>query len=269
MYPTSSLFEEVAKKDLTEALPGDIVWRKGHVFLLLDIKRSVGLIDSLTVLESRSVTSIKEYSYDGLLKCIDDYDWVLYRFKYLNDSVNYRPIPFYNNNGDPLTEYLYNEDLCVNRGDESSYREGEDVVIDVFSSEYNQMLVYKDDVLFRILDCDSNKVVLKGLPYGVYSAQLTNGVNSSKPTRFEVIQTSVTLQKTGLSIILNASSFNGSLKYIVYCTSSGSRERIIPVRPNLRGYTTFIIPAPSSSSLFLKAFFEGKYGIVSNVPIKI
>lgn len=268
MYPTLSLFEEVAQKSLTNALPGDIVWRKGHVFLLLDIVRLGKEITSVSVLESRNVTSIKTYSYDALLSSIEKYDWVVYRFKYLAGSTNYKPIPFIINEGDEHCEYNYNEELCVNRGDESSFREGENVVIDVFSSAYDQALVYKDGVLFRTLDIETDKIVLSGLPFGDYSVQLKDDDSVSKPTYFEVIQTEVSMRKCGVSVFLNASSKNASIKYIVYCTSTGARKRIIPVSHDTEESDTFVIPSPNTHGLYLKVFFKGKYGLVSNEPIE-
>ena len=266
MYATHPLFAEVKRQDVNNIFPGDVLWSKGHVVLLLSIQKDdIGNPQSFSILESSGNTRIKHYSVSDFIKRWEKNGWIAYRYLKLEENTNYTPLPFVHLNGDSECVPRYNDDLCTSRGDHVCFREGEDVVVNVLSSSYQTMSINREQSEFQSLLINAEDVTLSGLPYGHYRVRLENSAKSSEEISFEMVDTRVYVHD-GKSV--HFSSLNAVPEYYVICDIKGDRELIRDISDQERKKGCFILDA-DYSGYFLKVFFKGEYGRVSNDPIKL
>jgi hypothetical protein len=115
---------------------------------------------------------------------------------------------------------------------------------------------------------------------GKYRACLTDGTVESKPTYFEIIETNVRYTRNGEVITVNFSSSNGTPTKIVVGTLGGSHRavRVLTESERMDGVVSFNPKAWSAAqtlkeydrnNVYIKVFFKGEYGRVTNAPLKI
>ncbi len=269
MYETLPYIARVKYQNLDNMYAGDILWSKGHVVLIIGIERDEeGLPESISILESSGNTRIKILSREAFQTRWEDVGWVAYRYLKLADNVNYEPLPFIVNPGDPEVRFEYNDDICISRGEYSCYLQGEDVVVNVFNQAFDRIELYNNEDLRKTIPLNpaQEDYVLSNLPGGLYFVRLANDEEFSHAVTFEVIdeRTQVTQHITGYQV--NYSSQNGIPEYIVICSRDGNREAIIDItEEEVRlGNKTITEEYPGE---YLKVFYKGRYGRVSNNPI--
>lgn len=273
MYPTLPFFQKVTHQDLSYAVPGDVIWTKGHVVLITNVWRDdLGNMEKLEILESAGRgTSIKTYSLDQLINRWKNFNWLLLRYKELNSLVSYEICPYVQVLDDPYEDVIYNDKLCLNRGDKASYRTGENVVLNVLTDSFKSVALFRSGVLYCVRSlCGCADIVFDSLPPGSYEAILTKGRTKSAPVSFEVLDTNVSVKKAGKMIQISFSSINSVPEYVVICSRNGGRYSIIDITNDdlLKGYLEVLIDHPNNN-LFAKVFFKGKYGRVSNKILPI
>ena len=267
MYAGLPYFSKVEEQDANGVCLGDVLWSKGHVVLLVGIQRDViGMPKSFTILESnKQGTKIRKYSTDSFIARWERDGWVAYRYLKLKENTEYSPQPYIHLDGDPDVSPRYNEALCTSRGDQVCYREGEEVVINLFSSSYQSMSIIRNDSFYQSLTIDTEDITLSDLPNGHYEVFLDKGYVTSEEISFEIIDTSVSVMN-GKDVYF--SSKNAFPEYYVVCNRTGNREviRDSTVQERMNGF--FQLDA-DYSGYYLKVFFKGDYGRISNEPIKL
>ena len=271
MYANLPYIAKVLQQDPGGVFPGDILWSKGHVVLVLEVEKNSNSVPlSFTILESSGDTRIKKLSLSAFKERWDKVGWIVYRDLKLADNLNYEPIPFVRNPGDPLIDYSFNPDLCTNRGDMAVYRQGEDVTINIFGSGYSFIDVSKDDIpLCRTpIVSGKNDYVFSQLQAGLYSVRLFGEGLASSPILFEVVGECTNVTPCVSGYCISFSSVNAKPEYIVICSRDGNRDAVIDIADSdrLAGYKVL---DGSYYSKYLKVFYKGKYGRVSNNPIQL
>lgn len=278
MYGSLPCIKKVAKQDLNHAAPGDIVYiNSRHVFLITDIiKNSDDSIINVNILECAGNSAfIKSYSKQKFQTRLDSCSYVLYRYTDLY-KLDAELVDGF------LTETALNtsieaKSLCLNRGDKVSYSDDEDtIVINVLEDGYEKINVFRiiDDNSFLVEERMINHtpdVLLTGLSAGTYKVFLSkNDGTISDAVFFEKIQTRVSFSKCGRYIDIKFNSTNAVPDYIVFCKNNGSRRFITDItdEDKVAGHKVIKCEA-STDSLYLKVFFKGEYGRVSNVMIPL
>lgn len=255
-------FRKVKNQTPDGLYEGDVLWSPGHVVLVLDIQRdSFNKILEIQILESAGYTFIMKYSLTSFQERWDQVGWISYR--YLNlASIEYTPLPFIIQVGDNTADFHYNNDICTSRGDKACYLEGEEIVINVLNDSYSNIELYRDDKLYSSSTVDDNSISYNNLPYGMYKARLTNSTCSSDYTCFEILNVEVAIQNN----IVLFNSKNGLADYLVICIENGGRRDIITLTEEMK-LSNQIRIRPLKDDEYIKLFFKGQYGRVSNAPI--
>lgn len=266
MYEDSSLFEYVQNQTIYGAKRGDLLLSKGHVVMILDIKEDrEHNVKKVIILESSSTrTSIRYYSLDAFQTRWDKDKWILLRYKNLASSQDYSPIQSDRNIID-YSSYEYNNELCTSRGDYVTYRKGEDVVINVLSSEYDFIELYKDDIFFSKQKINQIDIPFNNLPCGQYKARIISSNKKSNFIHFEVLDTNVMIESASISY----KSTNSEPEYLVVCKKNGERYFITPLNQSEIAISDILKSCTDFNDIYLKVFFKGQYGRVSNEPIEI
>ena len=271
----SSMYENVpyiarVKNQTPEGIcSGDILWSKGHVVLVIDIsKDSDGAPLNFTILESAGETSIKKLSLASFQNRWETVGWVAYRNMRLAENLHYTPIPYVLNDGDDSVTVTYNEELCTSRGDKVTYVEGEDVTINVFSEEYHCLDLYRDGIMINSVPVGSEDITFRSLDSGMYTARLRNGTSVSKDICFEVINETTNVSSHGNDYFVSFGSANGIPVYIVVCSRSGVRYNVVDISQSDISAGGLRLQGDFSGK-YLKVFYQGQFGKVSNEPIKL
>lgn len=269
MYEYLPYIARVKYQNLDELYAGDILWSEGHVVLIIGIDRDKGgLPDSFSILESSGKTRIKSLSREAFKIRWEEVGWVAYRYLKLAENVKYEPLPFVKNPGDPEVSYNYNYDLCTSRGDYACFLYGEEVTINIFDTTFDKLEVFNNGILLKeiIVDPIKEDYVLANLPGGIYEAQLSSNDRQSDPIHFEVIDEDTKVIYNNGGYIVSFNSNNAISEYVVICLRNGRREAIIDISDKERLENSMYLKG-NYSGYYLKVFYKGKYGRVSNSPI--
>ena len=274
MFPTLPFIKKVAKQDIEYAAPGDIVKvNSGHVFLITNIiKYDDGAIHYVDILEcSGNGAYNRRYTKERFQERLDNCtQFVFYRYTDLQKLATEQfQSPFIEAN---LNASMSNNALSLNRGDMVTYSHEEgSVVINVLEEGYDLLKVYRidgdEDLMVEERNVEGTPdIVLNGLPVGSYKALLVRSDGAvSEAVHFEILQTKVSHSKHGDYVDVSFSSTNAIPEYIVFCERSGSRHFIVDITEAERQSGHKIIRCSASlESLYLKVFFKGEYGRVSN-----
>lgn len=268
MYGSLPFIQTVTNQDLEHAAPGDIIYfTYVHVILIADIERdSEGNALYIHILESTGDgTSYRRYGKERVENRLKQHEWVLYRYKDLAQlSAVVSPNPSME---EDLNTKKFVSELCPSRGDKSSYREGEDVILNLMTNKYEKVEILRDGMLFDLQEIDRrNDIVLDSLPNGSYKVSLMdkNG-NHSDCVQFEVLQTKVKLKRYTELLKVSFASDNAQPEYLVFCKLNGGRTFITNISDSDRQSGNKWIKCDSDiSDLYVKVFFRGEYGRVSN-----
>ena len=269
MYSKLPYIAKVKQQNPDGVCPGDILWSKGHVVLVLEIKRDEsGTPLSFSILESSGSTRIKTLSISAFEERWEKVGWVLYRYMKLAENLSYEPIPFVINSGDPSMTVSFNPDLCTSRGEKAAFLKGEDVTINIFNSSFDTIELYHNNILMRTSTISRNifDYTFSNLPGGMYSVRLLSDTKVSEPVLFEIIGEMTTVSKVKNSYCISFGSDFAEPEYIVICSRDGNRDAVIDLSDadKMAGYRLI---SGDYRREYLKVFYRGKYGRVSNYPI--
>ena len=150
------------------------------------------------------------------------------------------------------------------------------------------MELYKDGTLLDTITIDTSihyvDLTSLNLAYGKYKARMTDGVNYSEYTEWEILQADVTciIGDDGLATI-GITSANGVPVAVKVCELDGTlrAERVLNEDEIAEGtFKTDLValnkqqhgdtkPLRGVSGLYLKIVFKGEFGRVTNVPLPV
>lgn len=276
IYSTAELGEQAFSvplrlQEIAQIKPLDYVIIPGHVFLINDVlvDAKTGECQQYEVLESLGTTTFKElYTPDRLRTRIEENGGTIYRYADIAKNSQYTPISYVFNEGDPDSEVSWNNDLCPDRGDASCYRKDEQVVLNILSSGWKSLRIYKDEVLFHEEEIVFSNRKLTGLAHGRYRAELVreNGSISSS-IRFNVVDYQVEESVSMNQVTLSFSSENAEPVFVALVGENGAS---LAKKEVLSGDVSTTIEIPSSiSKCYAKVYFKNEFGMVSSKPILV
>lgn len=277
-FPVSKLMVEISSNCIDSIHIADVLWKSGHVALITNVvKDEGGHVTEVEICEAvqsgcRRYT-VKSEKYPSLMTSSFN---KIYRYKELYKNVNYTPVPEF---VPVLDEYpvsfVYNDDLCVDKGDKSCYLEDEDVTVNIMH-DYESLEIYKDNELFMTVNATSDKdVVLKNLKYGDYKARICHGDmhKMSDFTYWKVVNIELTPDRPNGRLYFksaNAKAFklsftniNGSRKYPhteLYSHNLTEDELI-------RGFLEIPKEMTKKDYPYIHFSFSTEYGRIINRPI--
>lgn len=260
----------------------DLICKKGHPRLVTGIdKNRDGSIKSIEISVAAN-TGCRRYKVEGekaFNELLKKNNYQIYRYKNLSKNLSYKPAnEFVAVEGENLVSFVYNDDICANKGDKACYITGEKVVLNV-AKGYDKVEVYKDSKLYKTISIGKQlDIILKDLSYGDYRARVVNGKKKSDYTYWKVIDVNVRIDKKNNRIYF--SSANAKPIYYEFCNISGGRptnkSRVYAAEfteiEKKRGYVVVNNPRRPTQATpkhpYVKVHFDCDYGRVINKPIK-
>lgn len=167
----------------------DIFHRSGHVVMVFDLERdNDGHVTTVRILESSGGTGIRTYSVADFENRCAEQNLVAYRYDKERLSVNACPEERYCMPDGNNVEYVFNEVLCPDRGERSSYYMGETVTFNLLSEHVKYVNVERDGASIGTLYTTGEDVSFVPDKPGKYEAYtVMAGDNKSEPVEFEVL----------------------------------------------------------------------------------
>ena len=279
---------------------GDIYWKSGHNRLITGIKRdSNGSVTHITWSEATGLNARKKHlnSSGGT----HNYVWPVNNYEskkaseggvvYRNTELyrnEYEPSPFVAVGNETASQFAYNNDICCFAGDKACFREGDTIAINYNLEEVGDWVeieLYKDDTLIDTISIDTEEHVIdltsSNLTYGKYKARMSNGNDTySEYTEFEILETDVDAELNDGIHHITFDSANGTPVSWAVCDIEGTVyvANGLEVEDLENGYFDVDLAAlrqeqhpdsPLSGTLYLKVYFIGEYGRVTNEPLEI
>ena len=274
----NGLMEDIHYQKPEDVEVADILWLKGHVALITDIRYSAeGKVEMVEISESVQDGCVrKQYSRAQFNEKMHKYFKKAIRYKKIYENTEYVPcpeiVPVADEEPVPIQ---FVDQLCVDKGDRSNYLIGEDVVINIYSG-YDSLLIYRDDSIYCSIlpEEELRDITLTDLPYGYYRAEHWYDENVVE-TSWSVIDYQVSYNKQNQIVAFKS---DNSLPVLVrFCTITGGRG--ISVNDLFFHYLTedeqktgsVEVPADKivdDTHSYLQVQFKTNYGYVSTRPIQ-
>ena len=224
-FVVSDEMEELDYSDIDSFHIGDVFWKSDHVALITDVVRNYdGDVVYLEISEAVQ-NGCKRYTVSrfSFLNSYFRSFQKAFRYKYLERNTSYTSVPeFVPVFDEEAVPFVYNDDICVDKGDQSCYFVGEDVILNILSAG-DTVEIYKDGVFYsKVSLVETEDLQLTDLDYGLYQARLINGDSYSDFTSWIMIDYSIEPSKE--EMIIHFSSTNSEPVSISFCNKSGSRK---------------------------------------------
>ncbi len=281
------VFERIDSQSVDSIKILDVIWEPGHASIITDVTRdSSGKIMTVNMAESASTyVKLREMGPAQVQARLIDKKGVIYRYKKLSDSRDYIPSEFVAVFDEKPEEYKYNDDICTFAGDYACFREGDLIVINYEKKDFSYMEIVKDDTVVATIDLpeDSSNHAINiqdyALLHGNYKVRLIGEKEVSDYTFFEVLQTDVELDYDGDYQKVYFNSSNSKPIYLQFGNRQGdSFGKYVFTEDDInRGYALvnakdllmkFRGLSSFGTDVYLKVFFQGEYGRVTNHFLK-
>jgi hypothetical protein len=270
---------------------GDLYWYIDHCRLIYAVKKnSSGVVTHIQIAESNynhcvinSVMTATEFENDMATK-----DCLIFRPLWLYKNIDYVPSPYVAVGDETPETVVYNDDICTFAGDKATFREGDTIAINYNLKQigtWTSMQLYKGSTLVDTFTIDpsvhTKDLTAFNLTYGKYKARMTDGVNYSDYTEFEILQTDVTASNSGEITTVGVTSANGKPVAIKVCGITGGARCMLELTEEQREAASFDmnlvglaleqagLNIRGESDLYLKVYFQGEFGRVTNEPLPI
>ena len=274
-FPESDVFVEVDHSIIDSIQVADVLWKSGHVALITDIvKDDSGHVTGVEICEAIQ-SGCRRYSVSSnKFKSLMTSNFkVVYRYTELYKNMDYTPVPeFVAVLDESPIPFVYNDDLCADKGDKACYREDEDVTINIMH-DYECLEVYKDAAPYQIIDGSSGlDVILQNLPYGDYKARVATNGQYSDYTYWKVVNIELTPDLASGRLYFK--SANGKPYRMIFTNISGSRKNAenlyskkITDEDIARGYIEIPQEQTKKKFPYIHFSFSTEYGKIENKPI--
>ena len=270
---------------------GDALWTEGHMRMVYAVKKNAsGEVTHVRIAESTYGSTIinnpitaAAFNTEIANGCI------IYRPLWLYRNINYEPSPYVAIRDEAPQTVVYNDDICTFAGDKACFREGDTIAINYNLKSvgtWTSMQLFKGAALVDTIVIDTAEHVVdltsRNLTYGKYKARMTDGTNFSDFTEFEILQANVSYVNDGNVTTITPVSANGTPVAVKLCSESGGARAMRELTDDERSAASFDIdlvalnaqqmpgsPVVGAAGLFLKIYFQGEFGRVTNEPLPI
>lgn len=277
-FPNSSVMVEIDPTEIDSVHVADVLWKSGHVALITDISKDTeGKVTGMEICEAVQNGcrrySISESKFHSLMTSSFKR---IYRYTELYKNTDYTPAPeFVAVMDETPIPFVYNDDLCADKGDKACYLENEKITINIMH-DYEYMEIYKDNEPYMKIDATTDgDVVLENLPYGDYKANICYGPNHVKSdfTYWKVVN--IELLPDRASGRLYFRSANAVPTGMSFSNKSGSRSAAKPTlfrctitdRDRANGYIEIPQEQTQEEFPYINFYFSTDYGKIKNKPI--
>ena len=254
----------------------DVLWRSTHVAIVTDVvrdqdERTVSIEITEAIESGCRKYSVPRSSFER--RIASSYEKVL-RYNHIERNLNYTSVPGFVPVFDEVgVPFKYNDDICVNKGDQSCYFVGDDVILNILSSG-DFVEIYKDGAFLSTIDIDTEDILLSNLEYGFYQARVFKGDDYSDFTSWVMIDCTVESSKNEMRVYFGSS--NSQPISIFFCDISGSRKypfsevlgRDFTEEEVRLGFISIPQDKVKSNRQYFKITFETDFGKISTMPIK-
>lgn len=274
------------------AMVGDLFWKSGHCRLIYAVKKNAsGEVTDIRIAESTYTNSIinNAITATAFNNEIKNDGCIIYRPLWLYRNIDYVPSPYVAVRDETPQTVTYNDDICTFAGDKACFREGDTVAINYNLKSvgaWTAMELYKGTTLLDTITIDASEHIVdltsRNLTYGKYKARMTDGMNYSDYTEWEILQADVTFVNNGDITTITPVSANGKAVAVKVCVQSGSTSAMRELTEDEQNAASFDIDFVSLnasqmpndgivgvSGLYLKVYFQGEFGRVTNFPASI
>ena len=273
-FTVSKLMRKLISYHPDSVQVGDVLYRSGHVALITGMsKDDAGHVKALEISEAvqngceRNI--VTSSNFDFLMK--NDYKSI-HRYLDIDKNTEYQSLAeFVPVMGEQAIPFVYNDDICVDKGDKSCYLEGEEIVVNILHS-VDKLEIYKDGQLYQEIDIRDNlDISLKDLPYGDYMARVSWGGISSDYTYWKVINVTTKLDRANGKVYF--SSTNAIPHKIKVCNKAGGRSKEIYTHrltneEITQGYALIPPDGITTDYPYLHVSFNTEYGNIIDKPKK-
>ena len=273
------VFDEMEELDITDTDVfhlADVLWRKGHVAIITDVIRDSK--DRVILLEvSESVANgcrkytVKRGSIPG---SIGNRYKKLLRYTHLEDNTAYTPAPeFVSVLDENPVQFVYNDDICVDKGDRSCYFVGESVTLNLLSPG-DSVQVFKDGALYSSIPVEKENIRLSGLDFGMYQARIFQGERNSDYTTWIMVDKTVVPSVDEMKVYFG--SENSTPVSLFFCSKAGGRGYTVNESICRRfseeeitdGYLTVPSEKMKDDISYFTITFATEFGNIATTPIE-
>jgi hypothetical protein len=273
------VFDEMEELDITDTDVfhlADVLWRTGHVAIITDVIRDSK--DRVVLLEvSESISSgcrkytVKRGSIPG---SIGNRYKKLLRYTHLEDNTAYIPAPeFVSVLDENPVPFVYNDDICTEKGDRSCYFVGETVTLNLLSPG-DSVQVYKDGVLYSSIPVEAENIRLSDLDFGVYQARIFQGERNSDYTTWMMVDKTVVPSVDEMKVYFG--SENSTPVSLLFCNKAGGRGytvnesicRRFSEEEIVNGYMTIPSERMKEDLPYFTITFATEFGNIATTPIE-
>ena len=254
----------------------DVLWKSGHVAIVTNVYRdSNDHVQSVEICEAIHQGSRKVgYSYSSFQSLITSSFKKVFRYTNLANNVVYSPATqFVTVMDETPSPFIYNDMICVDKGDRSCYFENEPVVLNCLT-EYERIDIFKDDDFFTSYSNEGSDIRLDSLSFGYYRARLVKSDSMSDFTSWIVVNTTVGSEKIRGRI--NLTSINARPISLFFCDISGGRgypatrlfSKGITQEEIDQGFITIPRDKLMDSRPYFVVTYSTEYGNITSLPQK-
>lgn len=274
-FSTSKLMKKLDSIDPDNIQVGDVLYRNTHVALITGLaKGENGHVRALEISESVQSGCVRNtISTVEFVRLMNTKYESIHRYLEIDKNTNYQPLTeFVPVMGEQATPFVYNDDICVDKGDKSCYLEGEEVVVNIMHS-VDKLEIYKDNSLYQEMDINDNlDISLKDLPYGDYKARVSWGDIYSDYTYWKVVNVMTKLDKANNKVYF--SSANAIPYFIRGASITGSKgnsnilSHSLTDQERMQGYINIPQDSLSEKYCYLHVTYKTDYGNIIDKPKK-
>lgn len=271
-FPTSKLMRKLDTNHPDSVQVGDVLYKSGHVALITGLaKDEAGHVHALEISEAvqngcvknRVTSSQFEYMMKNSYKSI-------HRYLEIDQNTDYHSLAeFVPVMDEQAIPFVYNDDVCVDKGDKSCYLEGEEVVINILHN-VDKLEIYKGNSLYKVMDIkDDLDISLNDLPYGDYKARVSWGGIDSDFTYWKVVNVTTIIDRSASRIYF--SSTNAIPYKIRFANKSGVSSsniynHLLTDKEISQGYANIPSNGISQDCPYLHVSFNTEYGNIIDKP---
>lgn len=268
-FPASNKFRKLISYHPDSIQVGDVLYKTDHVALITGLaKDESGHVKALEISEAtqhgceRNTVSVVEFERLMITK----YESI-HRYLDIDKNIDYQSLAeFVPVMGETAIPFIYNDDICVDKGDKSCYLEGEEVVINILHS-VEKLEIYKDDLLYKEMDIRENlDISLNDLPYGDYKARVSWGGIDSDYTYWKVVNVTTKIDRSSGRIYFRSKN---AVPYKISGANihgSPAFNYTITEQEKAQGYVIISTDRFSENYPYLRVKFITEYGNIIDRP---
>ena len=239
----------------------DVIWMPGHVQMVYDIELREDTLYRISMFESSGLSAhISNYSANCFKQLWSSNNYVAYR----RENITYTSRPDYFEDFEPI---VYNDDLCPSKGDRAVYRTDETIYINIYNSNYQEIVLLKNDRVIVDDIYDGTSYQFLNLEPGIYTCYLQTSEMRSKSVSFEIIRTDVHVNYINGNLKIRFNS-NALADYVALCRITGE-SKYYPISDQNRLLGYIVVPHWNEKEYYCKVIFKGEYGTITNSQIRI